>query len=157
MTAALAIAALKSTLTNLTHEDGSTTIKNIWPYPPEDPATGNFPAIAIELASDADYVIEPVTFQTPGSSNDTYPLNIFVFVGAPAAGNLGELHNRAIGWRVPLYKAIAANLNLSANCAVVGDAAAGDFKMTGRVGQINWSGLPLYGLVVRVLVTEYIS
>lgn len=157
MTATLAIAALKTTLTALANENATATLQTIWTSPPEDPATGNFPALVIEFSPDDDYHFLPQTMQTPGKSDHTYPLNIFVFVGAPAAGNVGELHDRAILWPVPIYNAIMANLNLSANVAVVGDANAGDFRQRGRLGMMTWNNVPLYGLRIKLWVTEYLG
>lgn len=155
MSASNVLAQIASTLTSLVHEDGTTTLRTIWQYPPEDPASGNFPALALEVPFDRDFKITPAAYQT-GKGNDTYPVNLYLFVGAPAAGNLGELHTRAIGWRVPVYNALQANLNLNAGAAVIGDPLAGSFEMTGRVGGIVWSGVQLYGLVIDLTVTEYI-
>lgn len=159
MTASLAIAALTTTLTGLTHEDGVTTIQTIWPYPPTDPAAGNFPALAIEFSPDDDYTIEPETFQTPGKSNDVYPVHIFIFVGSPANARPDELQTRAMGWRVPLYTTLENNLNLSGNVAAIGAARLGagnDFAIRGRLGPIVWNGVPLYGVVVKLWITEFI-
>lgn len=157
MTATLAIAALKTTLTSLANEDASATLQTIWTYPPEDPATGNFPALVIEVSPDTDAVLIPQTMQTPGKSDHTYPVNVFLFLGAPAASTVGELHARALLWPVPIYNAIQANLNLTANVAVVGDARNGDFKMLYRIGQIVWNNVPLFGLHIKLWFTEYIG
>lgn len=157
MTSTLAIAALKTTLTSLANEDASATLQTIWTYPPEDPATGNYPALIIEHSPDDDGLLTPQTMQTPGKSDHNYPVNILVLVGAPAASTVGELHARALLWPVPIYNALMANLSLSGNVAAIGYVINGDFQMRYRLGMITWNNVPLFGLAVKLWVTEYIG
>ena len=157
MTATLAIAALKTTLTALANEDSSATIQTIWTNPPEDPATGNFPALVIEYSPDDDFDFAPKSAAAPGDTDYVYPINMFVFVGAPAAGNIGEMHDRAILWPKPVYTALVNNANLGATVVVVGDSDTGNLKITGRIGGITWNGVPLYGVHFKLWLSEFID
>ena len=148
------IQKLAQLLTGLTSDTGE-VIQRIITGTPLQPEPADFPLLVIEVDPETDI---PFQMHTLGHAHMTYTLNVFVFVGTPAAGTpLEELHNLAAAWVFPLGARMVSDISLGAEILMQGfggvDQGSEDVFRC-RIQGIPWNGKWFYGVAGKLPLKE---
>ena len=121
----------------------------VHPDPKGALSLSEFPAIVLALSPTAQH-----SWGLHGNdlARHRYTVGIWVFLGAPAATKLAELHGRALRWPEALATVLLGDITLGGAVDQIG--ADGDQFFTYTIGPIRWGGNDYFGLSLQLEVQE---